>query len=161
MRSEIMNDGPLPEELARYDAELAGVQRRVERRIDPGPTALAVSVSVLALLGSLVLPWTGSIQGWEVLAGTEPLGLLPRLFAFTAFGFGVVGSALALATRWWGLAWLCAVGCGFSVVDGVWAIWSRQVAVPEGGSPAGPGLVLAVLAVLVLAVSWVRIVLRR
>jgi hypothetical protein len=151
-----MND-----DMARFEAELAGVERRAERRIDPGASALVVTVAVLVLLGSLVLPWTGDVAGWEVLAGTESLGLLPRLFAFTALGFGVVGSALALATRWWALAWVAAVGCGFSVVDGVWAIWSRQIAVPHGGTAAGVGLVVAVLAVLVLAVAWVRIALRR
>jgi hypothetical protein len=151
----------MSDDMAAYEAELAGVQRRVERRIDPGTGALVVSVAVLVLLGSLMLPWTGDVAGWEVLSGTESLGLLPRLFAFTALGFGVVGSALALATRWWALAWVAALGCGFSVVDGVWAIWSRQIAVPEGGTAAGPGLVVAVLAVLVLAVAWARIALRR
>jgi hypothetical protein len=102
------------------------------------------------------------VPGWQVLAGLAPdLGVLPRLFTFTALGFGVVGSALALATRRWGLAWVCAVGCGFTVVDGVWAIWSRQTVVPDGGSGPGIGLVLAVVTMLVLAVSWVRIALRR
>jgi hypothetical protein len=149
------------DDMAAYEAELAGVQRRVERRIDPGAGALVVAVGVLVLLGSLVLPWTGDVAGWEVLSGTESLGLLPRLFALTALVFGVLGSALALATRWWGLAWVAAVGCGFSVVDGVWAIWSRQINVPDGGTAAGPGLVVAVLAVLVLAAAWVRIALRR
>ncbi len=151
-----MND-----DMAAYEAELAGVQRRVERRIDPGAGALVVALGVLVVLGSLMLPWTGDVAGWQVLSGTESLGLLPRLFAFTALGFGVLGSTLALATRWWGLAWMAAVGCGFSVVAGVWAIWSRQIAVPEGGTAAGPGLVVAVVAVLVLAVAWVRIALRR
>jgi hypothetical protein len=47
------------------------------------------------------------------------------------------------------------------VVTGVWAIWSRQVAVPAGATGAGIGLVLAVLAVLVLAGTWVRIATRR
>ncbi|WP_219418059.1 Rv2732c family membrane protein [Pseudonocardia nigra] len=156
-----MTERKVPDELAALDAELAGVARRAERRIDPGPTALAISVAILVLIGGLLLPWTGSVQGWEVLAGVERLGLLPRLFAFTSLGFGLVASALALATRWWGLAWLSAVGCGFSVVTGLWAIWSRQVTIPEGGTPASVGLILAVLAVLVLAVSWVRIALRR
>ncbi len=144
------------------DAELAGIARGIERRTDPGPTALTVAIGVLVLLATLVLPWVGGTPGWEVLAGLEPtLGLLPRLFAFTAIGFGVVGSALALATRWWALAWVCAVGCGFSVVDGVWAIWSRQTVVLDGGDGPAFGLVLAVLTVLVLAASWVRIALRR
>ena len=153
-----MNDR---DDMAPFEAELAGVQRQVERRIEPGGAALGVSIAVLVLLGTLMLPWTGSVRGWEVLAGTGSLGLLPRLFAFTAIGFGVLGSALALATRRWALAWVCAVGCGFSVVDGVWAIWSRQIGIPQGGTAAGFGLVLAVLAVAVLAASWVRIALRR
>ncbi len=144
------------------DAELAGIAANMERRTDPGSTAVTVSIGVLVLLATLALPWVGSTPGWEVLAGLEPtLGLLPRLFAFTALGFGVVGSALALATRWWALAWVCAVGCGFSVVDGVWAIWSRQTVVLQGGEGPGFGLVIAVLTVLVLAASWVRIALRR
>lgn len=156
-----MTERRVPDELAALDAQLADVERTVERRIDSGATALGVSVGVLALVGSLLLPWSGSAQGWEVLGGVESFGLLPRLFAFTAVGFGVVGSTLALATRWWALAWVCAVGCGFSVVDGVWAIWSRQVGVPSGGEGPAIGLVLAVLAVLLLAVCWVRIALRR
>jgi hypothetical protein len=156
-----MSEGELPDELAALDAELDRATRRAERRIDPGPAALVVSVAMLVLIGALVLPWTGSVQGWEVLAGLVPLGLLPPLFAYTSLGFGLVASALALATRWWGLAWLSAVGCGFSVVTGVWAIWSRQVAVRAGLTGPGVGMVLAVLAVLVLAATWVRIATRR
>ena len=151
----------MPEKLAALDAELRRAERRAEHRIDPGPSALVVAVAMLVLIGSLMLPWTGSVQGWEVLAGLASLGLLPPLFAGTSLAFGLVCSALALATRWFGLAWLAAVGCGFSVVTGVWAIWSRQVAVPGGGTGAGFGLVLAVLSVLVLAATWVRIATRR
>jgi hypothetical protein len=151
----------VPDELAALDEELTRPARRGERRTDPGPTALVVAVAMLVLIGGLILPWTGSALGWQVLAGVVSLGLLPPLFAFTSLGFGLVVSALALATRWWGLAWLAAVGCGFSVVTGVWAIWSRQVAVTAGATGPGVGLVVAVLAVLVLAVSWVRIAGRR
>ncbi|HYH32033.1 MAG TPA: hypothetical protein VD903_16790 [Pseudonocardia sp.] len=151
----------VPDELAALDRELRGAERRAERGIDPGPTALVVSVAMLVLVGALLLPWTGSVEGWEVLAGLAPLGLLPPLFVGTSLGFGLVCSALALATRWWGLAWLSAVGCGISVVTGVWAIWSRQVAVPVGATGPGIGLVLSVLAVLVLAGAWVRIATRR
>lgn len=154
-------DRKVPDELAALDAELRRAERRAERRTDPGPTGMVVSVAMLALIGALMLPWTGSVQGWEVLAGLAPLGLLPPLFAGTSLGFGLVASGLALATRWWGLAWLSAVGCGFSVVTGIWAIWSRQVAVPAGATGPGVGLLLAVLAVLVLAAGWVRVATRR
>jgi hypothetical protein len=157
-----MAERDVPEELAALDKELAGVSKRVEYRTDPTPrAALVVTVAMLALLGALLLPWTGSALGWQVLAGLAPIGPLPRLFTFTSLGFGLVVSALALGTRWWGLAWLAAFGCGFSVVHGVWAIWSRQVGVPDGGTGPGFGMILAALAMLVLAVSWVRIALRR
>jgi hypothetical protein len=164
MRDEggLMAERDVPEELAALDKELAGVTRRVEYRTDPTPrAALVVTIAMLALVGALLLPWTGPALGWQVLAGLTPIGPLPRLFTFTSLGFGLVVSALALGTRWWGLAWLAAFGCGFSVVHGVWAIWSRQVGVPNGGTGPGLGMILAVLAMLVLAVSWVRIALRR
>lgn len=155
-----MNDR-VPEELAGYESELAEVERRVERRIDPGNTAVVVALGALLLGVAYLLTWTGSARGWEILIGEQSYGLLPRLFAVTAVAFGLLGSMLALATRWWALAWLCALGCGFSIVDGIWAIWSRQVTVPIGGSGPGVGLVLGVLAVAVLTVCWVRIALRR
>ena len=157
-----MADRDVPEELVALDKELAGVTRRVERRTDPSPAAaLVVAIAMLALLGGLLLPWSGPALGWQVLAGVASIGPLPRLFTFTSLGFGLVISALALGTRWWGLAWLAAFGCGFSVVHGVWAIWSRQTGVPTGGAGPGIGLLLAVVAMLVLAVSWVRIAVRR
>ncbi|WP_232662577.1 Rv2732c family membrane protein [Pseudonocardia sp. TRM90224] len=148
----------MPEELAALDKEL---QRRIERRIDPGRTAMTVSIGMVALIVSLVLPWTGGAAGWQILSGEETFGVLPRLFTFTSLGFGLVGSAIALAAQRFALAWVCAVGCGFSVVHGIWAIWSRQTAVFEGGTGPGFGMVLAVLAMVVLAASWVRIAIRR
>jgi hypothetical protein len=158
-----MSDVPreVPPELTKLDRELRGVTRRVEQRIDPGPTALTVAIAMFVLIGSLFLPWTGSALGWEVLSGVQVFGLLPRLFSFTSVGFGLVVSALALATRWWGLGWLAAAGCGISVITGVWAIWSRQTGVPDGGTGPGIGLILAVLAVIVLVASWMRIAFRR
>lgn len=144
------------------DAEMRGIARNIERRTDPGRTALTVAVAVLVLLVSLALPWTGPVFGWQVLAGLAPdLGLLPRLFTFTSIGIGVVGSALALSTRWWALAWTCAVGSGISVVTGIWAVWSRQTVVLDGGTGPHIGMVLAVITMVVLAGSWSRIALRR
>jgi hypothetical protein len=150
-----------PDDLAALEAELAEAEHRVVHRVDLGSTALPVAVAVLVVLVSLVLPWTGGVPGWQILAGTQNFGALPRLFTITSVGFGVLGSAVALATRYWAATFVCAVGCGFSVVNGVWAIWSRQVNVPQGGSGPGIGLVLAVLAMIALTVCWVRIAGRR
>lgn len=150
-----------PDDLAALEAELAEAERAVARHVEPGAAALPVAVLVLVVLGSLVLPWTGGVPGWQVLAGVADFGLLPRLFTFTAVGFGALGSAVALGTRLWAAAFVCAVGCGFSVVNGVWAIWSRQVNVPQGGSGPGIGLVVAVLAMVALTACWVRVAARR
>jgi hypothetical protein len=161
---KVPDDG-VPPELARLDAELGtdmdAVQKALERRIDPGPTGLGVTVGVALLLLALVLPWTGSVQGWTVLAGVEWIGPLPRLFAFIAAGIGVLGSALTLAVRWWAMAWVCAVGSGIGVVTAVWAIWSRQTVVPEGGTGPAIGLVLGLVAMVVLTTCWARIAVRR
>ena len=156
-----MSETPVPEELSRLDEELRDVARRVERRIDPGAVAMVVAIAVLVLIGAFLLPWVGATTGWEILIGTQWYGVLPRLFTFTAVGFGVLGSVLALSLRHWALAWVCAAGCGISVINGVWAVWSRQIAVPDGGVGPSAGLVLALVAVLVLAGTWARIALRR
>jgi len=88
-------------------------------------------------------------------------GVLPRLFTFTSLGFGLVVGSLALATRWWALALLTAVGCGISVVNGLWAIWSRQTGVLTGGTGPGIGMVLAAVTMVVLTACWARIAGRR
>jgi hypothetical protein len=151
----------VPKELRELNDELQGVERRVERRIDPGGLALGITGAMLVLMFSLVLPWTGNAQGWEILAGTRTFGALPLLFTYTSLGFGLVGSSLALALRWWALAWATAVGCGISVINGLWAIWSRQTGVLTGGTGPSIGMVLSVGAVIVLTALWVRVAGRR
>ncbi len=145
---------PMPEGFAALDAELSG--RRSWPRLEPGVGAVLVALGVLLLLGAYALPWTGSISGWRVLLGEGGLGILPRLFATTAVLFGVLGSAAALMTQLWALGWACALGGGFSVVNGMWAVWSRQTA---GHSASGPaiGLVLALILMALLTTMWVRI----
>jgi hypothetical protein len=154
-------EGGVPAELAELDAEMTGFRKATERKVDPGTTAMGVTAGVLLLVISLVLPWTGSVQGWTVLAGTEWIGPLPRLFAFVSMGIGVVLSTLTLSVRWWALAWACAAGSGISTIMGVWAIWSRQTTVLQGGTGPGIGLVVALVGVVVLVVSWARIAGRR
>ncbi|MGI5129188.1 hypothetical protein ACQEVB_20450 [Pseudonocardia sp. CA-107938] len=152
---------PVPAELHALDAELRGAEQAFLRRTDPGPTALLISVAMLVLLVGLLLPWVGYTPGWSVLAGLAPLGPLVRLFTFTSLAFGLVLPALALATRLWALAWLCAVGGGIASINGLWALWTRQVGVPIGEPGPGIGMVLAVVAMVLLAANWARIALRR
>lgn len=149
------------EQVAALEAELGGVARRVESRIDPGGRAMVVSVAVLAVVAGLLLPWVGPTSGWQVLMGDGGYGLLPRLFSITAIAFGVLVSVLALSTRIWVLAWLAAVGCGIAAINGVWAIWSRQSVAFDDAPGPGSGLVLAGVGVIVLCFVWAGVALRR
>ena len=152
---------PVPEELHALDAELPSAEKAFQRRTDPGATALLISVAMMILLVGLLLPWVGYAPGWYMLAGIERHGALVRLFTFTSLGFGLVLSALALATRLWALAWLCAVGGGIASINGVWALWTRQVAVVAGEPGPGIGMVMALIAIVLLAANWARVALRR
>ncbi len=147
-----------PEDLAALRAEIDAVERSMVREVDLGVGAVVIAGGVLLLVIAATLPWIDGVIGWELLLGRDApateIGLLPRLFAGTALGFGVLLSVAALLFRRWTLAWLCAVGCAFSVVDGIWAIWSRQTVAGPG---PGVGLVLAVVTVLVLAALWIRV----
>ncbi len=148
---------PMSDDLARLDHELSGM--RSWPRLDPGVGAVAVAVGVLLLLGAIALPWVGSASGWDVLLAAGPpipRGVLPRLFAGTAVFFGVLGSVTTLLTRLWAVGWACALGCGFSVVNGLWAVWSRQTALAGTPGP-GVGLVLSLLAMILLSALWVRL----
>lgn len=153
--------GEVPEELRELDAELAGLPERIERRFDPGTRAVVVAVGVLVLIGSVLLPWIGGSPGWQVFAGLADYGPLPRLFSYTLLAFGVLGSALALLTRRWVIAFVCAIGCGISTVNGIWAIWSRQIGADSGLPPPQAGLVLGTIGVLVLTFTWAGVALRR
>ncbi|MGH3794434.1 MAG: Rv2732c family membrane protein [Pseudonocardiaceae bacterium] len=155
----------MTEEKDRMDglrAEIDEVGRAALRRVDLGVRATVVAGAVTVLLLAMSLPWTGSISGWEVLRGTAgpayQIGLLPRLFGAVALAFGVGLSTLALLTRRWGLVWASALGCGYCVLDGIWAIWSRQTAHSVG---PGIGLILAVLCLVMLAAQWCKLAVSR
>ncbi|MGH3930971.1 MAG: Rv2732c family membrane protein, partial [Pseudonocardiaceae bacterium] len=126
-----------PERMDQLRAEIDEVERLALRLVDPGFRAVVIAGAIMVLLLAMLLPWVADASGWEVLRGAadpaEQVGLLPRLFAAVALGFGVGLSALALTTRRWGLVWASALGCGYCVLDGVWAIWSRQTT--DGAGP--------------------------
>jgi hypothetical protein len=152
-----------PDGIAALRAEIDAVERSMLRRIDPGLRAAVIAGAITVLLLALLLPWVGDATGWDVLGGNanpaERVGLFPRMFAGIALTVGVGLSMLTLLTRRWGLAWASALGCTYCMLDGVWAIWSRQTA--HGGSGPGIGLVLAALAMAVLAAQWLRLALSR
>ena len=62
------------DDLSPLEAELADVERAVQRRVEPGALASGVVVGIMMLVASLALPWTGSTRGFEVLFGQAELG---------------------------------------------------------------------------------------
>lgn len=105
-------------------AEIEAAERRVAREIEPGARALVVAILVFVLLGSFILPHTGSVRGWDVLfsshgAGRAAVALPSRVFAWLALVFGVGFSMLALLTRRWALAWVARVR-RWPAVPGCW-----------------------------------------
>lgn len=154
---------PADDGLAALRAEIDQVERDVVGRLEPGRWVLVIAAGAVALLVAAALPWVGSDSGWQVLLGQvsagHRVGLLPRLFAASSLLVGVVLSAVALFARRWSLAWVCAIGSAFSVVHGIWAVWSRQTAASTDGP--GPGMVLALLTMVVLAAQWLRLAFSR
>ncbi|MPY78810.1 MAG: hypothetical protein GEV04_09960 [Actinophytocola sp.] len=136
--------------------EIDEVERAVARRIEPGRRGFTIAVLVFAVIVVQLLPWVGGDAGWQVLLHGE-VGI-PKLFAATAAGFGVVLSALTLVTRRWWLAWVSAVGCSIASVDGLLAIWSQQSSGASGHAGAGPGIgmTLALVLMILLAANWLR-----
>jgi len=133
-------------------------ERRAARTVELGGRAVVISVAVFVLIVGQILPWLDGATGLEVLLGTgsgDAVGkasIVPRLFAATSLGFGVLASALALTTRRWAFTWVCALGGWFASVDGVLAIWSRQ----SSHGDLGIGLVIAWVAMVVIAAQWFR-----
>jgi len=142
--------------------EIEAAERRVAREIDPGARALVVAILVFVLLGSFILPHTGSVRGWDVLfsshgAGSAAVALPSRVFTWLALVFGVGFSILALMTRRWALAWIALAGSAIACGAGLLAVWSRQT-VAAGHPGPGVGLIVAWITVMLLTFHWARVV---
>ncbi|MBS9531995.1 hypothetical protein KIH27_00145 [Mycobacterium sp. M1] len=157
-----MSGGSGDADFEAYRADIEAAERRVAQEIDPGGRALVVAIGVFVLLGSFLLPHTGSVRGWDVLfadnGAREALVTLPsRLFMWMALVFGVGFSLLALLTRRWTVAWVALAGTAVTSVVGLLAVWSRQT-VMAGHPGPGIGLILSWLTVIVLTFHWARVV---
>ncbi|MEU0538027.1 Rv2732c family membrane protein [Amycolatopsis tolypomycina] len=143
-------------ELAELAAEIDEAGTRASRTVELGRRGFTIAVFTFVLLICLILPWVGAHAGWQVLAGEG--GGIPQLFAATSTGVGILASALALVTRRWWLAWVCAAGGWFASVDGLLAIWSQQSSHAPGSAGGGPGIgmIIAWIAMICLAASWMR-----
>jgi hypothetical protein len=152
-------------ELAELRAQIDRVGRGVLRRIDPGTRAMVIAVGVLVVVVAGILPWVDGVSGWQVLFGQRPVGdtnkadLLVQVFSIGVFVFGLLGSSVALITRLWLVCYGCTLGCGLFTVLGMVSIWTQQTTASHQPGPGpGIGLILAVLTMLVLVVTWARLV---
>jgi hypothetical protein len=142
--------------------DIEAAERRIAREIEPGARALVVAILVFVLIGSFILPHTGSVRGWDVLFATHgsraaALALPSRVFAWLALVFGVGFSMLALLTRRWALAWVALAGSAVASAAGLLAVWSRQT-VASGHPGPGVGLIVAWIAIILLTFHWARVV---
>lgn len=148
-----------------YRSEIEAAERRVAREIEPGARALVVAILVFVLLGSFILPHTGSVRGWDVLfnshgAGSAAVGLPQQVFTWLALVFSVGFSILALLTRRWAVAWVALAGSMLASGTGLLAVWSRQT-VSAGHPGPGIGLFVAWITVILLTFHWARVVWQR
>ncbi|TNC23991.1 Rv2732c family membrane protein [Amycolatopsis alkalitolerans] len=136
--------------------DVDAIGHRVAKTVELGRRGFIISVLVFILLIGQLLPWVGDHAGWQVLFGQG--GAVPQLFAATSTGIGVLCSVLALITRRWWLTWVCAIGGWFSSVDGLLAVWSQQSSGANGAAGNGPGIgmIIAMVAIILLAASWMR-----
>jgi hypothetical protein len=142
--------------------DIEAAERRIAREIEPGTRALVVAILVFVLIGSFILPHTGSVRGWDVLvlshgAGKAAIALPSRVFGWLALVFGVGFSMLALLTRRWALAWVALAGSAVASAAGLLAIWSRQT-VASGHPGPGIGLIVGWIAIILLTFHWARVV---
>jgi hypothetical protein len=145
-----------PDDLAGLREEIDRVGRTAARRFDPGAGALTIAIAALAILVSLILPWTDDTQGLGILLGQG--GGLPEVFSYAAVLVGVLLPALTLTVRRWALAWSCALASFAASVAGVLSIWSTQTTTGHHAGPGpGAGLVLAVVAIVVLLITWMKL----
>ncbi|MEV0681549.1 hypothetical protein AB0I60_34010 [Actinosynnema sp. NPDC050436] len=149
-----MSDGR--DDMSELRAEINEVGRSAAKRFDPGRGALTIAVAVLAVLVSMILPWLGDQTGLDVLLGEARA--IPKVFSYAALTAGVLLSAATLAIRRWALAWVTALALFAASVSGVLSIWMTQTTTGhEPGDGPGAGLVVAVIAVILLLVKWLRV----
>lgn len=145
--------------LGQLAADVDHAVRKATRTVEFGRRGFAIAVTVFVLLLAELLPWVGDYAGWQVLVGDAGTFAIPRLFAVTSIGIGIVASSLALVTRRWWLTWVCAIGGWFAAVDGLLAVWSQQSVGVNDGGETGPdiGLIIALVVMILLAAQWMRI----
>ncbi|TWS20298.1 hypothetical protein FK529_08615 [Tsukamurella asaccharolytica] len=144
-------------------SQVESVERKLAGEFQVSPRILVAAIAVVAVIGSLALPHTGSVTGLAIITGDpqiegSSLVIVSKIFVWLEVLFGVFASGAALLTRRWALSVIAGAGCGVAVVFGLLSVWSRQTPGLHGEPPtgAGIGLFLGWFAMIVLAIVWIK-----
>lgn len=145
--------------------QLAAEERRAGNRLADGPERWILLGCAAVLLVALFLPYAGSASGWQILgvsaaAKAAHTTVTEYLFTWLSFiGLGVL-TTTAMAARRYSLAAIGWVLTVISLVNALLAIWLRRSS-SAALDPHGPGIYLAMLAVLVAAFAYIPAIFRR
>ncbi|MDH6282026.1 uncharacterized membrane protein (DUF485 family) [Rhodococcus sp. LBL1] len=149
----------MSEDLSLLRRELAMIEERVAREVDPRGRAPFIAATVMILLIALAAPQVDGLRAWQVLAGGHhEVASLARLFTWFVVVFGIGVSALAAWTRRWVLAWVAMAGVTVGTVLGLLTYWSQHSVRGVHAGSIGYGLLVEWAAMALLAVLWIPVV---
>ncbi|WFR74118.1 hypothetical protein P9209_12410 [Prescottella defluvii] len=149
----------MSEDLSLLRRELAMIEERVAREVDPRGRGPFIAATVMILLIALAAPQVDGLRAWQVLAGGHhEVASLARLFTWFVVVFGIGVSALAAWTRRWVLAWVAMAGVTVGTVLGLLTYWSQHSVRGVHAGSIGYGLLVEWAAMALLAVLWIPVV---
>lgn len=140
--------------------ELASIEARVAREVDPRRRGPVISCAVALLLVALLAPQIDGLRAWDVLAGgRDEVAALTRVFTVFVVVFGIGASGLAALTRRWVIAWVAMAGVTVGTALGLLAYWSQNTArMGVHLGDVGYGMLTEWAAMALLTVLWIPVV---
>lgn len=149
----------MSDDLSLLRRELAMIEARVAREVDPRGRGPVIAATVATLLVALAAPQVDGLRAWHVLAGGhDEVASLARLFTWFVVVFGIGVSALAVWTRRWVFAWIAMAGVTVGTLLGLLTYWSQHSVRGVDAGSIGYGLLVEWAAMALLAVLWIPVV---
>lgn len=149
----------MSDDLSLLRRELAMIEERVAREVDPRGRGPFIAATVMILLIALAAPQVDGLRAWQVLAGGHhEVASLARLFTWFVVVFGIGVSALAAWTRRWVFAWVAMAGVTVGTVLGLLTYWSQHSVRGVHAGSIGYGLLVEWAAMALLAALWIPVV---
>lgn len=149
----------MSDELSLLRRELASIEARVAREVDPRGRGPLIAATVMILLIALAAPQVDGLRAWQILAGGHhEVAALARVFTGFVIVFGIGVSALAVWTRRWVFAWVAMAGVTVGTALGLLTYWSQHSVRGAHAGTIGYGLLVEWAAMALLAVLWIPVV---